>query len=151
MNKVPHFCVALSSLFLNLVLAAAACFAQQSPSPGCVVPASADVHRLEAGTVIKRDLAGGPTHFYEVNVSSGQFLRLIVDQKGIDVEATICTPDGREAARVDRPNGAYGPKAISLLADQSGLFTLQVKATLEKAVAGRYEVLVAEQRGALPD
>src|SRR5215475_5577397 len=98
MPKHPPFRIAelilvLIGLLLNVVLAAGACSAheafdsyQQSASPTCALSGSADVRRLEAGTIIERELAGGPTHFYEINVSAGQFLRVIVDQKGVDVE-----------------------------------------------------------------
>src|SRR5829696_8552390 len=90
-------------LILFIVLSAGACLArdvlittsstsQQIPASKCVIPSSADVRALEPGTVIGRELAGGPTHFYQINVSSGQFLRVLIDQKGIDIEASICTP-----------------------------------------------------------
>ena len=78
MDKESPIRVAFSTqLILSLIallLTASACFAhdQQSASPICQLPASADVRRLEAGTIIERELAGGPTHFYEINVSAGQ-------------------------------------------------------------------------------
>jgi len=160
MKKATSFRLALSMIFslITLWLAAGPTCAhepsipaidnpQQSTPSNCQLPTSADdVRPLEAGTIIDRELAGGPTHLYQINASTGQFLRVIVEQNGIDVVATICTPDGRQATRVDRPNGAHGPEAISIMADQSGLFILQVTATSKRSVAGRYRVHIAEQR-----
>src|SRR6185295_19470452 len=41
--------------------------------------------RLEPAQPIERELAGGATHRYQVNLGAEEFLYLIVDQQGIDV------------------------------------------------------------------
>jgi CHAT domain-containing protein/tetratricopeptide (TPR) repeat protein len=138
--------VPVGACFARDALVATSHTAQQPPSSKCVLPASADVRPLEPRTVIERELVGGPTHYYEINVLSGQFLRVLVDQRGIDVAAMICTPEGIEGARVDRPNGASGPEYISLLAQQSGVFILHVKAVEKTALTARYAVRIEEQR-----
>jgi CHAT domain-containing protein len=123
----------------------------QSKPLACAVEADADAHTLDPGTVIERELGGEQSHLYKIEVSANQFLRVIVDQRGIDVSATICAPDDAQAAKVDSPNGAYGPEEISILTEQAGgTFTLQVKSLEKGAPSARYQVRIAERRDRRP-
>src|ERR1700738_5132483 len=53
--------------------------AQNVPSP----------RPLELGKPIEMELKGGEVHSYSINLTAGQFLHLIVDQRGIDVVVTL--------------------------------------------------------------
>ena len=64
-----------------------------------------DVRWLEEGKPIERELAGGESHSYQLNVSDGQYARVIVEQKGIDVVVSLFGPDGKLITAVDNPNG----------------------------------------------
>jgi hypothetical protein len=44
-----------------------------------------DVRWLEEGKPIERELSGGESHSYRLNVTTGQYARVVVEQKGIDV------------------------------------------------------------------
>src|SRR5262249_29229078 len=48
-----------------------------------------DLQGLEPGKPIERELAGGQTHSYQFTLASGQYIHLIVDQRGIDVLVTV--------------------------------------------------------------
>src|ERR1044072_9364081 len=61
---------------------------------------------LEERKPIERELAGGESHSYQINVATGQYAYVIVDQKGIDVVASLFGPDGKLITAVDNPNGA---------------------------------------------
>src|SRR6185295_18608752 len=140
-KRVTSFMLCLLATPLTLGLLDASCVAsdalmavvspQQNAIPACAPGTDGQVQRLDPGMVIERELGGAQSHLYAIVVPTKQFLRVIVDQRGIDLAATICGPDGKQIARVDRPSGANGPEAISILADQTGTFILQVK-SLEK-------------------
>ncbi|MDQ3133738.1 MAG: tetratricopeptide repeat protein, partial [Acidobacteriota bacterium] len=99
---------------------------------------------------IERELAGNETHTYQISLTSGQFLRVSVDQRGIDLAVTLFAPDGQMMTEVDSPNGTQGLEPISLGAEVSGLYRLVVR-PLDKGVpAGRYEVKIEELRSATP-
>jgi CHAT domain-containing protein len=161
LKRLTRLMCCILGVWLNVLLSAGTCFAadataagvespSRSGSSACVPATDAEVRQLDAGTMLERELGGGQNHSYRINVSPGQFLRVIVDQRGIDIVATICAPDGKQIAKVDRPNGAHGPEAISILSDQEGLFILQVR-SLEKATpVARYQVRIAEQRNHMP-
>ena len=161
LNGLLTFASCLLRVWMTAVFCSGACFAGEAMTEGtgtsqpsvpsvCVLATDADVRRLEPGTLIERELGGGPSHYYEITVFEKQFLRVIVEQRGIDVEAVICTLDGKQIAKVDRPNGANGPEAISVLANQTGVVLLRVKPVEKAAPVARYQVRIAEQRERTP-
>src|SRR4029077_1032978 len=69
---------------------------------------------LSLGQAIERELAGGATHYYQVSLGAGQFLRATVMQKGIDVVVAVYQPDGGKLIEVDSPNGTDGPEPVAI-------------------------------------
>src|SRR5947207_375600 len=67
-----------------------------------------DVRELKMHVPIERGLAGGEAHSYSVALTAGQYLHVVVEQKGIDVVVTLSGPDAQKIAEVDSPNGAQG-------------------------------------------
>src|SRR5262249_32038291 len=70
---------------------------------------------LEPGKAIERAMAGGEAHDYKVSLKAGQFLHVVVDQRGIDVVASLFGPDGKRIAEVDSPNGDRGPEPVQVV------------------------------------
>jgi len=103
---------------------------------------------LEPGKPVERELAGGQTHEYHLQLAAGQYLHVVVDQRGIDVVVTLFGPDGKKLAEVDSPNGTQGPEPVSVIAGASGAYRLKVSALEKTAPAGRYEAKVEELRPA---
>src|SRR5919201_4053884 len=75
-------------------------------STGAVPPLQtpSEPSTLEAGKPIGRELAGGQAHAYQLALSPGQYLHVVVDQRAIDVTVVLFGPDGRRLAEVDNPN-----------------------------------------------
>src|SRR5437868_4209612 len=57
--------------------------------------------RLTDGLSLERDLRGGETHLYPVEIQAGQFLRVIVQEEGIDAVVRLLDPAGAEVTGVD--------------------------------------------------
>ncbi len=106
----------------------------------------ADVPSLEQGKPIERELAGGEAHAYRLALVADQFCHIVVDQRGINVVATLYGPDGEKLVEVDSPNGANGPEEISLMAEASGNYRLEVRSLVKNTSTGRYEVKIEELR-----
>ncbi|MBO0783947.1 MAG: hypothetical protein J2P37_34505, partial [Ktedonobacteraceae bacterium] len=122
-------------------------FAQGQDSPSRVQNEK-DVLQLDVGKPIERELAGGQAHYYKIGVEAGNYLHLIVDQRGIDVVVALYGPEGKKMIERDSPNGTYGPEPISVIADISGSYRLEVRSLEKDAPAGRYEVRIAYLRTA---
>lgn len=117
----------------------------QTASSDCNVANATDIRQLER-EASERELTAGQTHLYQVSVAAKQFISVVVEQRGIDVALTLCGPDGVRVAKVDRPNGSFGPEAISIIAEQSGTFTVVLKSLEKSAPPGRYQIKIAQQR-----
>ena len=101
---------------------------------------------LEPGKSIERELAGGQKHSYQIALSEGQYLRVEISQKGIDVGATFQLPNGRIRQSFE-PFGGQPELGIVWVAESSGSYRIEVYAR-EKAPTGRYEIRLAEMRPA---
>jgi tetratricopeptide (TPR) repeat protein len=110
----------------------------------------AEVRELKQGQVIERELAAGEAHTYRITLASGQYLKAVAEQKGIDVVVRLFGPDGQKLADLDSPNGTQGPEPVSVIAETAGEYRLEVRSLEEKALAGRYEIKVEELRESKP-
>src|SRR5438552_2861108 len=113
--------------------------------------ATPDMRQLEQGKPIERELAGGEVHAYSIQLKSGQFLSVIVDQRGIDVAVALLGPDGKQIEAIDSPNGTTGPEPVSVLAKVSGLYRIEVRSPDKRAHVGRYEVRIEVLHDATPE
>src|SRR5262245_66415958 len=67
------------------------------PAPARGAAQSVDENlSLEPGKPIGRELSGGQSHFYKIAMIPGQYLRIIVNQQGIEVLMALFTPDGKK-------------------------------------------------------
>ena len=95
---------------------------------------------LALNSPIERELSGGQTHAYGVELKSSQIARVIVEQKGIDVTLSISGPDGVKLFDVDSPNGSAGDEPATLAAKQSGLYRIEIRSLEKDAPTGRYSI-----------
>jgi tetratricopeptide (TPR) repeat protein len=152
----------LTIVFLTLLISDITGYARTRifESPYCVQsPADAksgaalkvtDITALELGKPVERELAGGDVHSYRLTLAAGQFCHVVVDQRGIDVAVALYGPDGERIVEVDSPNDKNGPEPVSLVAEASGSYRLEVRSREKNARTGRYEVKIEELRAATP-
>lgn len=102
---------------------------------------------LEPGKAIERSIAAGEAHSFTLTLTTGKYAHIAVDQRGVDVVVSIFAPDGNKLVQVDMPNGNYGLEPVSLLAQTSGAYRVEVRSTSPK-MTGHYEVKLEELRAA---
>jgi CHAT domain-containing protein len=103
---------------------------------------------LKTDAPTERELKGGASDSFRLKLTSGQFLHVIVEQKGIDVVVALFAPDGRQITTMDSPNANQGAEPIVAIAEQSGDYRIEVRSPNNKASAGRYEIAIIAQREA---
>ncbi|MFL6259301.1 MAG: CHAT domain-containing protein [Thermoanaerobaculia bacterium] len=130
----PRFC---GVFYLFLPLAALLCGAAQAPSPSGP--------NLTDGLVLERELKGGETHVYPVDLQAGQFLRVRVQEEGIDVIVRLVDPKGIEVAGFD---GLIGDEDLAAVISASGRYTVEIHSPHPKATPGRYRLRVEGPRPA---
>src|SRR5262245_17349412 len=91
----------LIGLLLVSLLGAAARATQLSPFPlgdadsSGAEQNSQDVRTLEPGQPIEREIGSSETHFYQITLTSDQFLHVVTEQLSINLSVTLFGPDGR--------------------------------------------------------
>jgi CHAT domain-containing protein len=126
-------------------------FPQKGSGVKSAVRSKQDVRTLEPGVPIERELAGGESHIYRVTLGSGQYLHVVVDQRGIDVIVMVLEPDGKKLAEMDSPNGTVGPESVSWIGEVSGDYRLEVRSLEDNAAPGCYEIKIEEPRDPTPE
>ncbi|HVF90066.1 MAG TPA: serine hydrolase domain-containing protein [Blastocatellia bacterium] len=138
--------------FIALLFAFAVLLA---PSPAAIGQTGggsrAEEVELIIGKPVERELAGGGKHSYRVHLTSGQWLNAILYQRGIDVLVRVTSPQGKQLAEIDSPNGDEGPEPIFVTAESTGEYRIEVLPIEEKAAAGRYEIKIEQVRAAAKD
>jgi CHAT domain-containing protein len=105
-----------------------------------------DSQSLEPGTPIERELTGGQSHFYRITLISGQYLQIVVSQRGIDVLVALYAPDGRKIGEVDSENVTTESETMSVIGEMAGLYRIEVRSTEKAAKTGRYEIKIEALR-----
>jgi len=103
-----------------------------------------EAHLLELGFPIEKNLAGGESHKYQIALAAGQFVHVVVEQRGIDVVVAVVGPGGKQLIEVDSPNGAQGPEPLFIVAEEAGKYMLQVTSPHKADSSGTYEVRLEE-------
>src|SRR5215468_10656680 len=97
----------IASLFVVLAVSLCCVFARAAGQ-------TADALTLNAP--IDRELAGGQTHSYRVELKEGQYLRLVVKQRGVDVAVFLYGPDGTQIGKADRWSSSFSLEILQFIA-----------------------------------
>ena len=108
---------------------------------------SQQAHPLAVGQPVAREMRGGEQHTYQLSLSAGQYARVELEQKGIDVVLALSGTDKKSLVEVDNNlSGTRGMEVVSLVAEVSGDYVLSVSSLEQGASAGRYEVRLEDLR-----
>ncbi len=105
---------------------------------------------LTGGLVQERELRGGETHVYPVDLQVGQFLRVKVQEQGIDVAVRLLDPTGAVVTGMDSfgIGLADSLEELAALPEVPGRYLLEVGSENRAARSGRYRLEVAALRPA---
>jgi CHAT domain-containing protein len=127
---------------------AALSVAQAKSAAGANNSARADPETLqsEQGKQIERELAGGQSHSFQMTLSAGQYVKLMIHQCGIDVVVKLFGPDRTQFAEFDSEIRAQGEEPIEWVADVTGSYRLDLLSNYKQEEAGRYGIQIMELR-----
>lgn len=103
--------------------------------------------RLTLGRKVERSIARGEVQLFAVGLERGQFARVVVEQRGVDLHVSVRGPGG-ESFEVDSQNGTHGPEFVSLVAPEPGDYVFRVKKLQREAEDGPYSITLRESRPA---
>ncbi len=80
---------------------------------------------LVSGQSVEREIVGGQTHTYQLLLTAGQFMRVVVEQKGIDVAVALVVPDGKQLIEVNLHVGNL--ESLSYEAESGGNYQVKIR------------------------
>ncbi|MBA3242788.1 MAG: CHAT domain-containing protein [Acidobacteria bacterium] len=110
-----------------------------------------DIATLTPSEIIEREMTTGDSHSFRVALKAGQYLRVVIEQKGINLIVTLLEPGGEKMVVVDNPSGSYGPEYVSFVAEKEGEYLLQLRTITGRVNTGRYSASIEELREATPE
>ncbi|MEP7340695.1 MAG: CHAT domain-containing tetratricopeptide repeat protein [Acidobacteriota bacterium] len=102
--------------------------------------------KLQFGEAIERDITGGEVHHYKFSLENGQYLRLAVEQRGVDVVTSLLGADGEPLIVTD----SAGKETLSVIASETTVYHVVVRARQRNAGDGRYVIRIEERHHATP-
>jgi CHAT domain-containing protein/Flp pilus assembly protein TadD len=96
---------------------------------------------LKEGLFLEREVKGGEVHVYPVELQAGQFLRVVVQEEGVDLQVQFADPGGVPRTGVDGFLGGEASEDLAARAAGEGRYELQVSVP-KTAKTGRYHLRV---------
>ncbi|MBX7222899.1 MAG: CHAT domain-containing protein [Blastocatellia bacterium] len=97
---------------------------------------------------LARDLKGGEKHSYPITLKANDYVKVVVDQQGIDVVVRLVGPDGKLVQEVNTPIGPQGLETLAVIVELAETYHLEIASVVGTAAPGAYEVRLEEVRPA---
>src|SRR5262249_54376363 len=117
-----------------------------SPVPQIAAAANQEITLLEPGKPLEKEISGGQKHSYQVRLAQGEYVTVIVDQRGVDLVVKCVDADGKLIAEFDSENRTTGEERAELAAREAGSYRFDVEPKYKTLPGGRYQVRVGELR-----
>ena len=104
---------------------------------------------LAVGRPAEGALAPGESTAFTVIAGEARYLRLRLDQQGVDVALRLFDPGGVLVAEVDGPGGRWVEELHSAVTRRAGTYRVEVRARGE--AAGKFQLVLEELRETMPE
>src|SRR5262245_18617230 len=142
LNKLFHVLPYLVPLTLLFLLSQTA-LAQSSSSGARTVEQSAVIAQLEQGKPIEQAIAAGETHAHQLTLDAGQYARVAIFQRRINVAVSLFDPDGKKITEEDWFS-VGDSELVSMIVETKTTFRIEVRAPDKAGTKGSYEIKVKE-------
>jgi hypothetical protein len=105
---------------------------------------------LDPARTARAEIRAGSVQRFGIPLAAGEHARVIVEQRGIDLVASLTDPVGRTLVESNDPGGEDVAETLSLVAETAGIHQLVVEALTIGAPTGTYSVRLEEVRPAVP-
>src|SRR5262245_47552537 len=107
---------------------------------------SEDIRMLTAEAPVERELSAGQTHSYRIALSAGDYLRVVIASRGIDLKPELFNPDSPKV--VGTYQSTSRSRTVSLIAEGAGNYRLNICPDKDDVKTGRYELKIESLRPA---
>lgn len=99
-----------------------------------------------SGEVVRRELGRKAVHRFSLELNAGQYARIVVSRRGIDLVVRTYGPDGHRLVEAWNPAGIQERITVSIVAATTGVYGLELSPVETIPAPGSYEISVAEIR-----
>lgn len=139
-HRTPIRKAGFALLILPIVLAPRSGTAQATP-------VDQDFATLQAGSIVEKEIsAGGQKHVYKIDLAAGQYIGFSVFQRGADLSLSLLDGAGKPIGSPEVSKAENHERLISIIAEESGRFTLTITSSTQRREAGRYRLKTSEIR-----
>ena len=139
----------LSGVLITGIFFTGSARVRPAPDFAKVVPTSQkSAESLLPGKPLTRKLAGGETHVYQVQLDSEQYLKVVVQQLGIDLYVSAFAPNGDPIAAGDLVQTDRGSEVISVIASIPGFYRFEVRSKRKTYPPASYEISIEKLEAA---
>ena len=103
---------------------------------------------LRLGETIGRELSGGQSHTYTIQVAAGTYMRMLIAPQEIAITSSLFAGSSAAEVGVAHYPSGRGLRFLSVIAETSDNYRLEIRPSVDDAKAGRYEVKIEELRPA---
>jgi CHAT domain-containing protein len=103
---------------------------------------------LDSGSLILRHLSRDEEHRYRLPLSAGEFARVVVEQKGIDVVVQVRDQGDEELDEFQDEIRPDGEETVDVVAAKTGTYTLMIAAADAAIDSGLYTIRLDSHRPA---
>jgi CHAT domain-containing protein/uncharacterized protein HemY len=96
--------------------------------------------------LVRQKIAPGSSHSYELELAAGQFLQFILETLDEHISVVLFNPDRRKVYDVN--SRRFKPTSLSLIAEVSGVYTLELQSQEVDGDAASYELMIKPLRKA---
>ncbi len=133
---------------LALFLATLSSPAIYGQSRGTTPAPPTDVTTLESNAPIERTISGKPRHTYLIALVADQYIKIIIEQHGLDVGARLYGTDQQKIEDFDGEFRSNKPEIVEFIPKVSGTYRLDIINKNPNLPPGKYEIRIAERHPA---
>ena len=131
--------------------ALAVCTAVCARGPRALSAQQPGVFTLAEKEPAERSIGRREEHHYAVTLAAGEYIGVVVEQRGINVIAEARSPDGTVVGEFDDEIAPMGREQIDLVADKTGPYALVIRTSSGVVEPGSYVIRVADRHPASAD
>jgi CHAT domain-containing protein/Tfp pilus assembly protein PilF len=106
--------------------------------------------KLALGKPIEQVLMAGESDVYTMKVKKGQFVHIVVEQKGTPLSVSLVGPAHQKSAESEAVFAGWDSVPISMIATATAVYQVSVESQDKKAPAGNYQIALSELRKPRP-
>lgn len=99
-----------------------------------------EISALLPETPTESELAGGEIHAYRIELGKDDFLEVVADQRGIDLELALLNAAGEPLLAIDAPGDAAGSERLPWRSSEAGSLLFLVCALGDAGERGSYRI-----------